>query len=454
MGKGSSSAPPTPDPNQVASAQAQANVDAILASAAVNRYNQVTPYGSVTWTPTGLNASGQPTSSTRATTQGATTSPPPAGPALWAKNEPFAAWMNGGGQDPGATYAYGASSSTSDADRFDPNSIEQWMQTITLSPEEQAKLRQQQQIALSLGGLAQNRIGQIPTDKFTLYGMPAGVDSLGDGNYDATRQRVEEALYGRSAAYLDPQYQAEERALETKLANQGIPLGSRAYSQAMTDYRRSRDDAYARARADAIAAGGAEDSRLFGQNLTSAQFMNDARARAIQEALLERSQPMNELAALLQGAPALNVPQPAGQPSYQVAPPDVSGNIWGAYNAQASAANAAQNRQSQTLGNLLNAGGSIASGFLISSRAVKDDHGDIDEAAALSAIGGLPLRAWSYKADGEVHIGPYAEDWLAATGLGDGRTIHIADALGTLLAANKALLRRVEDLEAQLGKRT
>src|SRR5690606_23994513 len=41
--------PRAPDPQVTADAQAQANRQAIYDSARVNRYDQYTPYGSVTW---------------------------------------------------------------------------------------------------------------------------------------------------------------------------------------------------------------------------------------------------------------------------------------------------------------------------------------------------------------------------------------------------------------------
>ncbi len=51
MGKKSSPAPPPPpDPYAAARAQAQANREAVRESAQVNRINEVTPFGNVTWT--------------------------------------------------------------------------------------------------------------------------------------------------------------------------------------------------------------------------------------------------------------------------------------------------------------------------------------------------------------------------------------------------------------------
>jgi hypothetical protein len=50
------------------------------------------------------------------------------------------------------------------------------------------------------------------------------------------------------------------------------------------------------------------------------------------------------------------------------------------------------------------------------------------------------------------HMGPMAQDFAAAFGLGgDDRTIHPADANGVLIVALQALYRRVIALEAELA---
>lgn len=49
MGKKSPKMPPPPDPVAMARAQSQSNIDTARATAAINRINQATPYGSVTY---------------------------------------------------------------------------------------------------------------------------------------------------------------------------------------------------------------------------------------------------------------------------------------------------------------------------------------------------------------------------------------------------------------------
>ena len=56
-------------------------------------------------------------------------------------------------------------------------------------------------------------------------------------------------------------------------------------------------------------------------------------------------------------------------------------------------------------------------------------------------MAGLPLTAWTYKADPEQrrYIGPMAQDFHAAYGLGNDTTISTLDADGVALAAIQAL---------------
>ena len=96
------------------------------------------------------------------------------------------------------------------------------------------------------------------------------------------------------------------------------------------------------------------------------------------------------------------------------------------------------------------------SGF--SSKQLKLSEGVIDETGILSAVAALPVDRWRYKTETglsqQLHIGPYAEDFKAFFGVGDGVTINTTDALGVCLAAIKALAARVETLERELRERS
>jgi len=80
----------------------------------------------------------------------------------------------------------------------------------------------------------------------------------------------------------------------------------------------------------------------------------------------------------------------------------------------------------------------------LSDRAAKTAIARVDDAAVLAKIAALPISEWSYTAQGTGirHLGPMAQDFRAAFGLGeDDRHISTVDEEGIALAAIKALQR-------------
>lgn len=104
--------------------------------------------------------------------------------------------------------------------------------------------------------------------------------------------------------------------------------------------------------------------------------------------------------------------------------------------------------QQQAGAGLFGALGSVAGAampFLLSSKDYKTDK--LPAKGVLAKVRAMPVEEWSYKAgiaDGGRHIGPYAEDFQAATGKGDGKTIPIVDAIGITLGAVKELDAKVD----------
>ena len=98
-----------------------------------------------------------------------------------------------------------------------------------------------------------------------------------EGGFSADRQRVEDALMGR----LGTQRDRDMEGLRTQLLNQGVNIGSEAYSRAMQDFDRTNTDM----RTSAILASGQEQSRLLGEARGAGQFTNDARQAGFQNQL-------------------------------------------------------------------------------------------------------------------------------------------------------------------------
>ncbi|MFJ8252672.1 tetratricopeptide repeat protein [Streptomyces sp. NPDC094466] len=70
----------------------------------------------------------------------------------------------------------------------------------------------------------------------------------------------------------------------------------------------------------------------------------------------------------------------------------------------------------------------------------------------LAAVASLPVSTWSYRGEENVrHLGPMAQDWYAAFGLGpDDRSIHMIDANGVAIVAMQALHRMVQNLQREV----
>lgn len=100
----------------------------------------------------------------------------------------------------------------------------------------------------------------------------------------------------------------------------------------------------------------------------------------------------------------------------------------------------------------LTAGGTWTNG---SSAAFKEAFERIDSVSILDRLLALPMATWRYRDSAEGrHLGPTAEDFAAAFGLGDSSQ-HIAtvDADGVALAAIQGLAQRSESREAALEAR-
>ena len=207
-------------------------------------------------------------------------------------------------------------------------------QTVSLDPAQQALLDTQNQQDLALGQTGNSLLGQIndtigrPLDTSGLPGLMGAVNFQNiNGNAGQTdqlnvngpgiqgtldtnglpqlygaedlmgaRNQVSDALYRQQSSYLDPQYQQQDQALRTELANKGVAEGSEAWNRMMGDYARNKSFDYARARDSAITGSGAELSRLaqiaqsnrgqlFGERQAAGNFQNSAQGQAVAEAL-------------------------------------------------------------------------------------------------------------------------------------------------------------------------
>jgi trimeric autotransporter adhesin len=116
-------------------------------------------------------------------------------------------------------------------------------------------------------------------------------------------------------------------------------------------------------------------------------------------------------------------------------------------------------------GNTPGAGGNVGCDLTVavpswtcaSSRTLKENYAPVNGEDVLIRLRSVPVTTWNMiGADANVlHLGPVAEDFYAAFGLGLGETaIGLGDIDGVNLAAAKALEARTVDLQNQLNART
>lgn len=395
MGKKSGpAAPAAPDPVATAQAQSTANIAAATAQANLNRIDQVTPQGSLTYTQNGTNADGTP----------------------------------------------------------------KYTQTQTLSPDEQKKYDLNNQVATQLDGLATDNIGRVQQAQatpFTYDGMTPVTSSASGGNiqtgldysgltalpgtsdFSADAQKTQDTVYQQAASRLDPQWQNSDSDLTSKLAAQGISENSDAYRRAQTTESNAKTDAYNQAQMSAQQAGSAEQSRLFGlalsarqqgqnevdtqgtfantaqnqafnQSAANATLGNSARQQEIEQSAYLRNMPLNDIATLLGTGAGVAAPDFSAVPQVGVAAPDYEGIVQNNYNQAVSQANAAAANKASGLGSIFGAVGSLGSAAIgLSDMRFKEN---IKRIGALA--NGLATYAFNYIGDKAQQFGVMAQEAL------------------------------------------
>lgn len=317
MKKSEGSAPAPPDPAKTAAAQGQLNADAARLQAQLNRINQVTPWGSLTY------SGGTPGMSREDFVNQKIA-------------EHRAAFDRGEGV--GQQWAEMPAEGGGVTRRFDETWLrnhfatqpiptvpgqDEWTQNVTLSPEQQRLFETGQTASQSLADLGVRQIGRLDD----VLSRPINL-----GN-EATEAR----LFGLGRARLDPVFAERQAALETQLANQGLARGGEAWNREM---RRLTE----------------------GQNDALNQLLLSGRGQAVQEGLLERNQPINEISALLSGT-QIGMPQFAGVPQVGVQPADITSPTMAAYQGQLANWQNQQQSRNAGLGSLFGLGGSLLGGW-------------------------------------------------------------------------------------------
>jgi hypothetical protein len=195
--------------------------------------------------------------------------------------------------------------------------------TQSLSPEEQQIFDLNQQARIGLGEVSNQGLGSV-RDVLSSDFDPS---NLPDQQINAG-QTAQDAIMSR----LQPQIEMDREMQASTLANQGIPIGSEAYDNAMRVSGQQENDLRTQAALQGMGIG------------------QQARQQALSEQLTLRELPLNEVTALMSGS---QVQLPGSSP-YQGA--NVSaGNLMGAAQAQGAGAN--QQYGMQVAGQNANMGG-------------------------------------------------------------------------------------------------
>lgn len=255
------------------------------------------------------------------------------------------------------------------------------------------------------------------------------VTNMPDAARVQDRSDVAQDLFDRTFSLMAPGIEQSNSRLLANLQARGIPIGSEAFNETYGDQQRQTQDTIARLAMDANLKAGQEQSRQFGLDSSA------------------RSNALSEIVAAMGGG----YNPPNSVPSGNAPGVDYSGLVGQQYQAELAQYNAKQEQSMATA----NALGSIGAALIKSTEKAKILHGPANGAEAAQVIEHLPLAVWTYKPHeaptgdhGGPHIGPMAEDFHRATGLGRSDFIDPVDYFGVISAALQNALHRISNLEA------
>lgn len=307
-------------------------------------------------------------------------------------------------------------------------------------------------------------------------GAPPADPNIGKAAMLSAETGQDYLAWMRDQAAITNQWAKEDRAREIGVFR---PMEDRLIAEAKTwDSPERQASEAARARADtqlALAQGEGQmrrDAMRMGVNPASGRFAearrragtdaalavagadNLARRRVQQEGEAKRAGIVN-LGRGLAVNPGTSIGLSNGAASS-----GFSGAMQG-YGQQGQLLNEQQNYRMQAwqanqgiMGDIFGGIGKIAGAmFFGSSKEIKENKKPTRDLAG--AIKRLKVEKWDYKpgeGDGGSHVGPYAEDWQRETGLGDGKTINVIDAVGVTVGAVKEIAQKVDKMERRIRR--
>lgn len=335
---GKSSPPPAPDYRAAAEETAAGNLENARYATVANRPNQITPYGKSTWTqgsPTRTFNQQRFDEAVKAA-QGAGIVP---GASVGGAPNGYGPQDGMGGFGWGAVQQQSAGAQSPqlpdrNSDQFwDMTPSDQWTQNVELDPQAQETL--DKQMALSnryadLAGMGLDKAQATLSDPtLDMSSIPQRAINVG--------QTAQEAILAR----LNPKMQQQEEALRTRLANQGINVGSEAFMNDFRQFNQKRNDAEMQA-------------ALYGIGLDDKN-----RASALQEQAYLQDRPLNLINALRTGAQVQNPQFSSFANQAATAGPDYTGAANAQYGAALDGYNAEQAQMGGLMGGLFSIGSNV-----------------------------------------------------------------------------------------------
>lgn len=298
---GSSSAPKTPDYTGTAIAQAAADKQMAQYTTQANRVNQIDPYGQTIWTQGSASTPQQQADLAKAQ-QDLVNYKTSAAQQGWDKYQP----------------AEVAKQEQLIQDRIDAaNGSNQWTQTTSLNPQQQALLDQQ----TAIQGTQNSRI----SDLLKTFQTP----TLQQANHND----IADLLYSQATNNLDKRFATDEAATRASLANQGFQQGSEGYNNSLNDFNISKNNTYQQAQTAASLGGYQQMNAENSQNLENYNSQ------------------MGYLSSLLGGVQGpTNPTYPSFAPATGSQSADLTGAQQATYQGNLNASNAKNAQNSQTLG--------------------------------------------------------------------------------------------------------
>ena len=244
-----------------------------------------------------------------------------------------------------------------------------WSARQSLAPDQQKLLDIQNQLSIGTGQLGQKGLGYVEN----MISQPFDTSKLVSTGFDPS-QSYQDAYMQRLA----PQIEQGREALDVKLANQGIPVGSEAYKRAMMSQGQKENDLLAAATTQGFGVG------------------QQARQQGFNELAYQRNEPINTLNAVRSGAQVQSPTfvNPAMQAN--TAGPDLLGAAQSSYNAQLAGSNAQNASNNSMTSGLM---GLAGAGMMMMS--------DIRTKKNIIAIGvaenGLTVYKYEYKPEFKDH---------------------------------------------------